>query len=255
MKKCPKCGQVFDPDLDFCLEDGSRLKALLADSSDIPTREIQTPRTLRVPVNQTDVIPNARTNAQQKKGPGAWVYVVIALLALGLIVAVGIIIILWALGGGPAPSGPVTNANSVANANKFPATSPSPGGPTSSPANSSTPQTASVVSGTWVGEWNGDRALYTARVELTETNGKVEGKIFWTIVRIENAKPNEKPGTTATEYVRGTYNQSAKLVDVSGYRTDDPNHVIEADHYRMTLSTDGQSLGGKTNSGTIKLHR
>jgi hypothetical protein len=253
VKKCPKCGQIFDPDLDFCLEDGTRLKALLADSADIPTADIQAPRTIQMPRGQIDTIPTANA-ARPTNGVGAWVYAVIGVLAIGLLLAIGIIAFLWT-------RGPAATANSVSNSNTSSAANNSNGAalgaatPTPRPTASTTPEPSAQLSGSWTGDWNGQGAYYTARVELRESGGKVDGQIFWTYVRTSNAQQQNKLGKTATEFVRGSFNSSTGSLDISGYRKDDPDVIIVLDHYQMKLSSDGRSLSGRSKHGTIQLHK
>ena len=75
------------------------------------------------------------------------------------------------------------------------------------------------------------------------------GRIEWTVLRVERNFYRDKIGTTATEFVRGTYNEASGDLSLRGYDKDDPLEIIGLDNYRLELSSGGDWLFGPTESG------
>lgn len=102
----------------------------------------------------------------------------------------------------------------------------------------------------WQGAWTSpDRYLFQAEMTLTvANNGSVDGSIKWTLLRSPRGSEQSKIGLTAMEHVKGTYDSSAKLVTMTGYRKDDPYTIIGVDVYRLLLADRGNAIVGVTSA-------
>jgi hypothetical protein len=118
---------------------------------------------------------------------------------------------------------------------------------------------SSSVAGEWRGIWSDSSGYgFTATITLesgvrckacTATgDGSVRGVIVWTLRKVPaKASPDEaaKVGMTATEYVKGA-RKGEGLLELNGYKKDDPNNIFSLDRYRLAISDDGMVLGGIT---------
>jgi hypothetical protein len=115
------------------------------------------------------------------------------------------------------------------------------------------------VEGKWQGIKNTpERVIFTGEVTL-ETgagcktcaatgDGSIQGKIVWGLRSAgTKAAPGlaGKVGKIGTEYVKGQIKGKGLLV-LNGYKTDDPNHILTLDKYRLAVSDDGKVIGGLT---------
>lgn len=110
-------------------------------------------------------------------------------------------------------------------------------------------------SGHWFGSWTSKTASFNAEATFTETAGKVSGQIIWTIQRTSNPKKMDKIGTTAVEYVQGTFDSQTQMIDVRGFRKDDANNIIILDKYHLSIADDNQTIVGKSINGQFTLKR
>jgi flagellar basal body-associated protein FliL len=113
--------------------------------------------------------------------------------------------------------------------------------------------------GSWSGDWNsvGKYTTYfTATLNLTDDGaGKVNGHIVWTLQRTDNPKKTDKIGTSATEYVQGTYNPATRTVSLRGIRKDDAYDIVILDRYILILAENNLTMSGKTRGGNFSLRR
>lgn len=115
-------------------------------------------------------------------------------------------------------------------------------------AQSEKPLAAADLSGVWQGQWISSRGfLYTTILTLrVGTDGLATGSFAWTLRRSPRPEEQSKLGMSATEYVSGRTNTTARTVTLEGTRKDDPNSVIGLDRYKMVVSDDGKVMGGIT---------
>ncbi|HWZ29591.1 MAG TPA: hypothetical protein VNX15_13565 [Gemmatimonadales bacterium] len=106
--------------------------------------------------------------------------------------------------------------------------------------------------GTWKGGWDSpDGSVYSAVMTLTATGDSVDGSILWTLTQATRTDLKPKISQHGTEFVRGVYHIDCHVVQMAGYRLDDPNHILGMDHYELVLAPNGAGLGGVTeNNGT-----
>lgn len=241
MKKCPACYQIFGDENDFCLNDGTPLVVEYVSGSrhsgEMPTQ----------------FIPRQQNAVAVPKGSSNVLYLVIGILATSL-VGVGLYAFL---------ARDQSKRSEAKDTPKTETKEPTAGvAPTQ--ASASLPELAPPVlgssispSGNWTGDWSGKGGSYfTARVQLSETDGRVEGQIVWTLERSTNPKKMYKAGSVATEYVRGTFDPITRRVFLAGYRKDDPNNIVIYDNYRMVHSADSKNLTGTSkNNGNFRLAR
>lgn len=104
--------------------------------------------------------------------------------------------------------------------------------------------------GKWKGKWLASvGSSFVAELILKdEGEGKISGKIIWTLRETINPKKMEKIGQSATEYVEGNYDAETRKLTISGYDKDDPYELINLDDYYMTLSSNNRRLGGVAQS-------
>ncbi|MFN0277892.1 MAG: hypothetical protein ACKVRN_04740 [Pyrinomonadaceae bacterium] len=242
MKKCPACYQIFGDENDFCLNDGTPLVVEYVSGSR-PATELP-----------TQFIPRRQNTVAAPGGSSNVLYLVIGILATAL-VGVGLYVF---LARDQDKRGDVTDSPKIETAKETTVAAALPTQASLPPPRSAPPVDHSLSpAGTWNGDWSGRGGSYfTARVQLQETNGRVEGQIVWTLERSTNPKKMYKAGSVATEYVRGTFDPTTRKVFLAGYRKDDPNDIVIYDNYRMLLSADNKNLTGKSkNNGDFRLAR
>lgn len=104
--------------------------------------------------------------------------------------------------------------------------------------------------GTWKGTWDSpDGSVYSATMTLTTQGDSVDGSINWTLAAATRPDLKPKIGQHGTEFVRGVYHVDCRMVEMAGYRLDDPNHILGMDHYELVLAPNGAGLGGVTENG------
>lgn len=115
--------------------------------------------------------------------------------------------------------------------------------------------------GTWKGTWDSpDGSVYSAVMTLTTSGDSVSGSINWTLTRATRSDLVPKIGQYGTEFVRGVFHTDCRVVDMAGYRLDDPKHILGMDRYNLILAPNGAGLGGVTANndawtGMISLRR
>ena len=253
MKRCPECNRTYPDDtLAFCLVDGAVLSAPY-DSGD--TQRIPLPRSTGAA--PTELLPSHPPQPVRHKGNSRATYIIIAVMT-GLVVGLAGIIIIPRMGrdstalnqevnsnGKPSqdtsdtePSRPLNNEGG----------SPTLPGPSNS-VNPSTSATTADLSGEWRGQWMspyGTTFSAGLHLEPAGTDNGVQGYINWTMKSTPQESKRAKVGLTAVEYVKGSYDQGARMLVMEGYRKDDPNDIISLDKYRLVLAEGGESLEGKT---------
>ncbi|MCP3921630.1 MAG: hypothetical protein GY714_03500 [Desulfobacterales bacterium] len=102
--------------------------------------------------------------------------------------------------------------------------------------------------GVWRGEWSSPRGyIYVAEMHLKAPhNGKIEGHINWIMQRSPRAADQSKIGTSGTEFVKGTFDISSRVLSIAGYGKDDPNVILGLDKYRLLLADNDNIIGGIT---------
>ena len=236
MKKCPNCQLVYDDAVDFCLNDGTRLTAISSGSYDVPTQVIQPRASAGVP----------------PRGTSPLLYVTIGVLAAGFAAALIFIFLVPSRPDESKRSGP-SNGSPAGEAPQSAVTPPSANSAGEIPAQLVDPTMS--PGGSWTGDWTGKSAYFTAKMDLTETSGRIDGRIVWTLMRSSNPAKGYKTGTSAVEFVRGSFDPTTRLAKLAGYRKDDPNDIIILDRYDLSLSTDKQTLSGKSKNGNFVLRR
>lgn len=111
------------------------------------------------------------------------------------------------------------------------------------------------VAGIWIGEWSNHEGFYfTFSLNLEEqASGLFTGAFIWRLEKSPRSFEQPKLGTTAVEYVRGTYNTANRKLTLQGFRKDDPHQIIGIDRYELTLSENAELLAGATKDhGTWK---
>ena len=99
----------------------------------------------------------------------------------------------------------------------------------------------------WQGDWGsreGFRYSFSAQLYVA-TDDDVEGKINWQLTATPGEHLSDRVGSTAAEYVRGSYDRKTKLMTVAGYEVSDPT-LIATDTYRLQIKPDGISFVGMT---------
>lgn len=269
MKKCPNCNQVFPDDNFFCLEDGTTLLPVLSTTENLPV--FPTPDSA-----PTQVV--TRPHSQRIPDSSKWLYLIIGVMAT-TIIALGI-----AFYFPRSTSEREANSKSTEEATKITeekssevveekpvaakANSAAENARRQSPAENtnitvSPPRPLPLIDpnlnpvSRWSGDWTSKKAHYPAVLVLNDNGGgKFTGEIFWTLQRHTNPKKIFKAGSTATEYVRGTFNPASRMLILSGYRKDDPNDIVILDKYSLTLAENNQSLsGGSKSNGRFVLSR
>jgi hypothetical protein len=114
-----------------------------------------------------------------------------------------------------------------------------------------------ALNGTWNGFWTSASPkdagyLYVASFAMTVgPDDTIEGAITWTLKASPRPDEQAKLGSTGTEYVRGTYDETARIARFEGYKKDDANVILALDKYRLFLAPNNHVLGGITwNNGS-----
>ncbi len=104
-----------------------------------------------------------------------------------------------------------------------------------------------ALAGPWNGVWTSNTHVYDASLRMeVAADGQVEGAIIWTLRKSNRPAYQSKIGKTGTEYVRGRFDARASLINVDGYRLDDPNKILGTDKYRLVVSENRKTMGGIT---------
>lgn len=236
MKKCPTCGQTFADDILFCIYDAS----VLITPPAVPTSE---------QINTASSNPGTSAKHEVSR-----LYLVIG--GMGLVI-LGLGFALIAMYGNRNAVEPGVQANSPPGQAQVSA-SPLPAAETT-PAIRETPSKTpapridlSDVDGSWKGKWSTDSGTMLD-IEFTLRSvgeNRIEGQIKWTMRYTVRPDKKDKIGLSATEYIRGNFDPSARLLTARGYRKDDPNDVlVMLDNYRLTISEDGHRLTGVARNG------
>jgi hypothetical protein len=101
---------------------------------------------------------------------------------------------------------------------------------------------------TWQGEWTSREGfLFTFAMQIAVTpDDEADGSISWQLNRAPPGNPlAERVGSTAIEYVRGSFDRGKKLMQVTGYEVSDPT-LIETDAYKLQIEPDDRSFVGMT---------
>jgi hypothetical protein len=80
----------------------------------------------------------------------------------------------------------------------------------------------------------------------TSANGDANGAITWTLRKSSRPEYQAKLGLTGIEHVRGRYDPGTRLLNLDGYRLDDPNKILGTDRYRMVVAENLKAMGGIT---------
>ncbi len=183
----------------------------------------------------------------------AALYAIIGILATSL-VAVGVYLIF--LRDNPKPN------DAIISTSPQPKESPSPSATinnvTEAPRRPPVPIDPNLTpAGSWSGDWihNKRTSAFTAKMELQHTDGRVDGRIVWTLTNHANPSKSYKTGLTAVEFVRGTFDPVTRLVKIRGFRKDDPNNIIIYDSYNLSLGADSRTLSGTSKNGVFRLSK
>jgi hypothetical protein len=141
---------------------------------------------------------------------------------------------------------PVSNSKPAANA---------PAAASTTPLTNATVNNYASPSGQYKGDWISKMTSYGADVTITEVAGDIRGQIVWTLRSSPNPQKVNKIGTTAIEYVQGTYNPQTRMLDLKGFRKDDPNEIIILDNYHLSVADDNQTIIGNSINGKFILRR
>ncbi len=236
MKKCPTCSQTFADDILFCIYDAS---VLITPPAMPPSEQLNTPSL------------NSGANAKHQVSR---LYLVIS--GMGLVI-LGLGFSLIAMYGNRNAVEPGVQANSPPGRAQPSVRPPSAAETTQAireaPSKTPAPRiNLTDVDGFWKGKWSTDSGTMLD-IEFTLRSvgdNRVEGQIKWTMRRTVRPDKKEKIGLSATEYIRGSFDPSTRLLTASGYRKDDPNDVlVMLDNYRLTVSEDGHHLTGVARNG------
>ena len=102
------------------------------------------------------------------------------------------------------------------------------------------------------GTWTMIGTTYAFEFDLFlkhDANNNVAGHFDWKVVQYDENSPESKDyykpklGTTAKEFVRGTFNPKTKEYILRGYKKEDPNLIISTDIYRLIIDDNGD-IGG-----------
>lgn len=102
------------------------------------------------------------------------------------------------------------------------------------------------------GAWTMIGTTYVFEFDLYLKDGdwnNVTGYFDWKVANYDENSPasrdyyQSKLGTTAKEFVRGTYNPETREYILKGYKKEDPNEIISTDLYRLQLDENGD-IGG-----------
>ncbi len=102
------------------------------------------------------------------------------------------------------------------------------------------------------GTWTMIGTTYVFEFDLYlnhDAENNVAGYFNWKVTDYDLNSPasrdyyQPKLGTTAKEFVRGSYNPETKQYLLKGYKKEDPNEIISTDIYRLQLDENGD-IGG-----------
>ncbi len=252
--------------MQYCLSDGTILTLQFDDASTAETVFMKNPV---YPTNPSFTPPSttaaSATAAAQSSIPG-WLYAILG----GLVVLVGVMA--WMLFASGAADEKKTNdvvkwevQETKSNAEQTPKTSEAnivttiarreaEKTPKTEPPQ--TPVSTVNPSGRWAGDWNSKSTYFTAEAFFNEDgSGKVSGQITWTLRRTSNPKKADKVGSSATEYVQGTFNPVTRVLSLKGLRKDDPNNIVILDRYNLVVAADNQTITGRSIGGNFVLRR
>ena len=106
-----------------------------------------------------------------------------------------------------------------------------------------------LVAGTWRGQWVSDNSPgYLFEYEMTlkmDEEFNVSGEIKWTQLK---SPSKTKDGKSAVEHIKGTGNKEKRMIEVKGFKKDDPENVISLDEYKITFEESGKGFKGITSS-------
>jgi hypothetical protein len=261
MRTCPNCGKAYSNDLFFCLDDGTRLRdgsnsvdptapteVAYDVGTSLPTEVIRTPETIGI--NKPDTVATVTSPVvieRSSKLP----YVAIGVLVIACLGLAGTLIVLNIDRILPSNKS-VANSNMTATASPAPATTL----PTTmaSPNSARLPDRSSLAldsSGKWSGTWSTQSGtLFDFVLTLSREGNALDGSIRWTMRRTARSDKSDKVGLSATEYVRGAFDPSTGVVNLSGYSKDDPDGVlVMVDVYKLQVSNDGRKLTGAARNG------
>lgn len=110
------------------------------------------------------------------------------------------------------------------------------------------PLKAADLSGRWQGQLTSPLGfLYETVLTLrVGSDGLATGSFAWTLKRSPRPEEQSKLGLSATEYLQGRTNTTARTVTLEGTRKEDPQTIIGLDRYKMVVSDDGKVMGGIT---------
>lgn len=234
-KQCPQCRREYQGDDSFCLMDG----ALLVAPGSVPMSAVSGDQPTQVVSRRGRVKAGSNTR---------WPFIVIGLLA---VVVAGLAGILFLRTSREEASNTRTEKAAANPANTPPQQNIA--APSNAVVGNYVPPSAPAVSpaGQWRGDWSSPSGAYLKfDLSLSEDGGRVDGQIRWTLVRTTRPDKISKIGSTATEYVSGSFDPGSRRVSMSGYRKDDPaNMLVMLDQYRLNLSADGRTLNGAARNG------
>jgi len=101
---------------------------------------------------------------------------------------------------------------------------------------------------TWQGDWasrSGFRFAFAMQIAVAPDD-QAEGTISWQLIQTPpDSFLADRIGSTATEYVRGSFDRDKKLMLVTGYDVSDTT-LIETDAYKLQIEPDDRSFVGMT---------
>jgi len=221
MKKCPNCQQVFDDTNDFCANDGTTLVGISPTGFDTPTQVFRTPYAGATPA------------PVQRSSP--MLYLVIGIL-VAAVAGMGIYLFMLRE---PAKQNESSNATAPKTTNSTAgmpsAYSTAASSQTSGPVN----QMASVPNppatnpnlsprGNWSGQISyGSGSAFSAQASLTDSEtGHIGGQIVWRLLRTNNPQKVGRVGSSATEFVQGTFDPASRTVLINGVNVTDSELII-----------------------------
>jgi hypothetical protein len=99
---------------------------------------------------------------------------------------------------------------------------------------------------TWSGLWSDTTSRYSFVLDLERTGSQLRGAFTYT--RRVDPGWAQFIGETGLEYVRGTYRESSRSIEVSGYAVSAVGH-LGMDRYRIQIHDDG-SVSGRSFTNT-----
>ena len=96
----------------------------------------------------------------------------------------------------------------------------------------------------------GSGSEFQAELNFTmDLQGRVQGQFSWMLVQSPRQEDQAKIGMRGVEHVEGSFDIQTGSLTLRGTRTDDPNHVIGPDVYRLVVSPNGQYIVGMSENG------